>query len=254
MAEASIDSFFHGRFALVQPLKGAHRAGMDALVLAAAVPAAFEGTLADLGAGAGAASLAVLARCPQASAVLIENAQEMAACARSTLALEQNAAFAGRARVMEADVTLAGAARRIAGLVERFADFVIMNPPFNDAADRAAPAALKARAHVLPRGGLDAWLRTAAALAGKGAGFAAILRPETIGALLAGLEGRFGGIALKPVHASADRPAIRIVARAWRGSRARLSFAPPFVLRDDANRPTALANAITNGEATLFGD
>lgn len=253
MSETSVDAFFRGRFHLVQPAQGAHRAGMDALVVAAAVPNGFAGMLADLGAGAGAAALAVLARCPLSRALLIENAPDMAQCARATLALAENADPAARAHVIEADVALAGAARKEAGLADRSADFVVMNPPFNNAADRAAPAALKARAHVLPEGGLEAWLRTAAALARPGAGFAAILRPEQIGALLAGLDGRFGGLAIKPVHAGADQKAIRIVARAWRGSRARLSLAPPLVLRDGGG-PTALADAIANGEATLFGD
>lgn len=253
MAETSVDVFFRGRFNLVQPVSGAHRAGMDALVLAAAVPGGFAGTVADLGAGAGAAGLAVLARCPHARALLVENAPDMAKCARATLALAENSDLAARTLVIEADATRAGAAREKAGLADRSADFVIMNPPFNNAADRAAPAALKAQAHVLPQGGLEAWLRTAAALARPGAGFAAILRPEQIGALLAGLEGRFGGVTIKPVHAAANQTAIRIVARAWRGSRARLSLAPPLVLRDPSG-PTALADAIANGEATLFPD
>jgi hypothetical protein len=44
-----------------------HRSGMDAMMLAAAVPGSFAGRLADLGAGAGAAGLAVASRCRRAS-------------------------------------------------------------------------------------------------------------------------------------------------------------------------------------------
>ncbi|TJW38699.1 MAG: methyltransferase, partial [Mesorhizobium sp.] len=51
---------------MVQPKKAGHRAGMDAMMLAAAVPSSFAGRLADFGAGAGAAGLAVLSRCPDA--------------------------------------------------------------------------------------------------------------------------------------------------------------------------------------------
>ena len=54
-----------------------HRAGMDAMMLAAAVPSGFAGRLADFGAGAGAAGLAVASRCPAAEVVLVENAPEM---------------------------------------------------------------------------------------------------------------------------------------------------------------------------------
>jgi len=87
MAEASalagdtpahtVDAFHRGRFWLVQPRTG-HRAGMDAMMLAAAVPSAFAGRLADFGAGAGAAGLAVLSRCPAAEVVLVERSSEMA--------------------------------------------------------------------------------------------------------------------------------------------------------------------------------
>src|SRR5690606_25555249 len=67
----SHDAFHRGGFYLVQPLRG-HRAGSVAMMLAAAVPSGFSGRLADLGAGAGAAGLAVASRCPGAHVVLIE--------------------------------------------------------------------------------------------------------------------------------------------------------------------------------------
>lgn len=253
MGEVSVDAFHHGRFVLVQPVNGAHRAGMDAMVLAAAVPSDFGGDVADLGAGAGAAGLAVLARCPRARALLVENAAPMAELARAGLARPENAALAGRARVIEADVTLTGAARVEAGLADRIADFIIMNPPFNDRRDRSAPGELRATAHVMPEGGLAAWLRTAAALLRPGGRLAAILRPEQIGAFLDSAAGRFGGVTVKPVHAGMEANAIRIVVRAAAGSRARLAFAPPLVLRRDG-KPSPEADAIINGAATLFGD
>ena len=70
-APFTIDAFHRGRFFVVQPACSGHRAGMDAMMLAAAVPAGFAGRLADLGAGAGAAGLAVLSRCSRAQAVLV---------------------------------------------------------------------------------------------------------------------------------------------------------------------------------------
>ena len=52
-AAHTLDAFHRGRFWLVQPRQTGHRAGADALILAAAVPSAFSGRLADFGAGAG---------------------------------------------------------------------------------------------------------------------------------------------------------------------------------------------------------
>jgi tRNA1(Val) A37 N6-methylase TrmN6 len=102
---STLDAFHRGAFWLVQPAKGGHRAGMDAMMLAASVPTAFAGKLADFGAGAGAAGLAVASRCPKATITLAENAPEMAEYARQTLALPENAAIAPRCRLVEADVT-----------------------------------------------------------------------------------------------------------------------------------------------------
>ena len=53
------DMFHDAAFEILQPVNG-HRAGLDALLLAAALPENAEGTVADLGAGAGTAGLAAL--------------------------------------------------------------------------------------------------------------------------------------------------------------------------------------------------
>ena len=62
------------------------------------------------------------------------------------------------ADVLEADVTLSGAAREAAGLADSSFDFVISNPPFNAPADRQAKGALKRKAHVLEPGALGQWV------------------------------------------------------------------------------------------------
>ncbi|MCR4269269.1 methyltransferase, partial [Nitratireductor sp. ZSWI3] len=55
----SVDSFHRDAFRLVQPARGGHRSGIDAMLVAAALPDGFAGAVADLGAGAGAAGFAV---------------------------------------------------------------------------------------------------------------------------------------------------------------------------------------------------
>ena len=145
----TVDAFHRGGFHLVQPKGRGHRAGMDAMLLASLVEAKGPIRVADLGAGAGAAGLAVAARLPQACVTLVERSPDMVVYAQKSLALAQNAALSSRVRVLEADVTLTGRARVAAGLVDDSFDHVIMNPPFNDAGDRKTPDQLKiGRAHV----------------------------------------------------------------------------------------------------------
>ena len=251
----TLDAFHRGRFHLLQPAARGHRAGMDAMMLAAAVPSAFAGRLADFGAGAGAAGLAVLSRCAGARALLVERSDEMAAFAEATLAHEANVHLAGRAAVLRADVTLTGKARADAGLADNAFDFVVMNPPFNADADRATPDMLKREAHVMEDGLFERWMRSAAAVVRPRGGIAVIARPEQTGALLDALGGRFGNLELKAVHPRADRAAIRIVLRGVRGGRGKLAIQPPLMLHDagsDRFRPQA--DAINNGIASLFGD
>jgi tRNA1(Val) A37 N6-methylase TrmN6 len=249
------DAFHRGRFIVVQPAQGAHRAGMDALVLAAAVPSDFSGRLADFGAGAGAVGLAVAARLPGATVRLVEKSPDMAGFAARTLAHPANAALAPRLSLLIADVALAGRERHAAGLPDRSFDFVAMNPPFNDARDRPAADKLKRLAHAATGDLFERWLRSAAALLVPSGHVALIARPESLTDVLAALTGRFGGAGIVPIHARADTPAIRIVVRAKRGSRARTALLPGLVLHEGADhRLTPLAQAIASGEASLFGD
>ncbi|WP_245408323.1 tRNA1(Val) (adenine(37)-N6)-methyltransferase [Zhengella mangrovi] len=251
----TIDAFHRGEFWLRQPARRGHRAGMDAMMLAAALPSGFAGRIADLGAGAGAAGLAAISRCRDAEVVLFERSAEMAAHGRETLALEQNAWLRARAAMVEADVTLRGKARAEAGLTDNGFDAVLMNPPFNAGHDRRTPDDLKAEAHVMADGLIEAWVRTAAAITRTRGLVALILRPDAIGEALAALDGRFGALEIKPIHPRADMAAIRLVIRGTRASRKRLTFAPPLFLHEaGSDRFSELADGINNGRASLFGD
>ncbi|BCM18126.1 tRNA1(Val) (adenine(37)-N6)-methyltransferase [Mesorhizobium sp. J8] len=251
----TVDAFHRGRFWLVQPSRGGHRAGMDAMTLAAAVPSGFSGRLADFGAGAGAAALAVLSRCPAARAVLVERSTEMAGFAAATLSHPGNAHLGDRASVLTADVTLTGRARAEAGLADNSFDFVIMNPPFNAAEDRSTPDALRRQAHVGEDGLFERWIRSAAAVVKPRGGLAVIARPEQLVAILDAIEGRFGDAEMLCVHPRPDVAAIRVVVRAALGARGKLSIRPPFTLHGPSgNAPAERAEMINNGLASLFGD
>ncbi len=251
----TIDVFHRGGFVLVQPARGAHRAGMDALVLAAALPAGFSGAVADFGAGAGGVGLAVANRCADARVTLVELSLEMADFARRTLDHPVNASAGGRLSVLIADAGAPASARAAAGLADRSFDAVVMNPPFNATEDRASPNAARRLAHVAEDGLLDRWLRSAAAVLRPRGLLALIARPSSLAEILSALERRFGAIEIVPVHPTAERPAIRIVVRARLGSRAATSLAPPLVLHDRAGGPlTPRAEAISAGTASLFGD
>ena len=245
------DSFHRGGFEALQPQDAGHRSGSDALLIAAALPAGVSGRLADLGAGAGVAAFAALAMNPGIEAVLVGILPSQASLAPPGLALPANAAFRDRASVIEADVTLTGDKRAAAGLGNAAFDHVVMNPPYNSAAHRPSPDDLRSLAHSLGVGGLDPWLRTAAAILKPGGTLTMIWRTERLGDVLAGMQGRFGGVCVLPLHARAGETARRIVVRAVRGSRAPFAIAPGVVLHEADGSQTALADALLNGRARL---
>ncbi len=249
----SVDAFHRGAFHIVQPKRGAYRAGMDAMVLAAALPQDFAGVFADFGAGAGAASLAVLSRCPRARAVLIERTADMAECARLSLDHEANLNLAGRATIIEFAIGTGSVQRREAGIADNSFDFVIMNPPFNAVADRPPPDALKAGAHVMTENLFEDWIRVAASVLKPGGGLAAIFRPESLLDALNACQRRFGNVHIKPLLPQIDKKANRLVLSAVKGSRAPLSMLPPLIMHDEAGGGvSADADAVINGLSSLF--
>ena len=251
---STIDIFHRGKFALLQPIKG-HRSGIDAMILAASLPQNFIGHCADLGAGAGAAGMAVAARCEATHVSLFERDKEMLDYARASQELPDNAHFAERITVFEADVVARGAARDAAGLLANSFDAVIFNPPFNNAADRATPDKQRADAHVIEADMFDAWLRTASGILKPNGMVALIARPENLIDILTAASSRFGSIEIKPIHPRPQTDAIRIVVRGIKGSRARTKLVPAHILHGKAgNMFLPFAESVNNGEAALFND
>jgi len=246
----TIDAFHRGRFHVTQPKGGGHRSGVDAMLLASLVVADKPVRVADLGAGAGAAGLAVAARLEQARILLVEKSPLMADYARRTLALPENAFLAGRVEVLEADVTMTGKPRIAAGLLDEVCDHVIMNPPFNDAADRRTPDALKAEAHAMTVGLFEAWIRTAGAIMKPGGQLSLIARPQSIAEIIDACGKRFGGLEITAVHPRPDENATRILVTAVKGSRARLALRVPFFVHGpDGHSFTSFVDDLNNGRA-----
>lgn len=233
MDKETIDAFHRGAFRLVQPIGRGHRAGMDAMLLASLVADDRVIRIADLGAGAGAAGLAVVSRLPEAQVLLVERSPDMVDFARRSLALPENAALAKRAEVLEADVSLTGKARVAQGLLDDCFHHVIMNPPFNDPGDRKTPDSLKAEAHAMTENLFESWIRTAGAIARPGGQLSLIARPQSIAEIIDACGKRFGGLEITAIHPRAGENATRILVTAIKGSRARLQMRAPLLMHDE---------------------
>lgn len=242
------DAFLGGRLRVLQPRKG-YRAGVDAVLLAAAVPDA-AGAVLDIGAGVGTVGLSVAARLADAEVVLLEREPELVALAAENIARNS---LGERVRAVSMDVTTASdEALHAAGLDAGGFDHVLANPPFHDeAGGTLAGNGLKARAHAMPGAGLERWVRFMARMAGPGGMATMIHKAEALPEVLAAFAGRFGDLAVTPIQPREDAAAIRVLVQGRKGSRAPLRLVPAFVLHDAEGTFTAAATAILRHGAGL---
>ena len=244
--ETSEDAVLGGRLVLRQPLRG-HRFGHDAILLAAATAAPAGGVAVELGAGVGAAGLALAQRVKALAVTLVEIDAVLAELA------QVNARRNGLAELVRAvclDVLAPAAAFAAAGLQVEAADCVLMNPPFN-AADNPSPEPGRRQAHTASSDALAQWARTAARLLRPAGVLTLIWRADGLGEVLAALASDFGALALLPVYGKPGKPAIRIVVRAIKGSRAPLTLRPGLLLADAEGSPTDAAEAVLRHGAAL---
>jgi tRNA1(Val) A37 N6-methylase TrmN6 len=240
------DAFLGGKLRLRQPKSG-HRAGHDAMLLAAATPARPGDRVADLGSGVGAAGLAVAKRVNRIELVLAEIDERLVELARANARVN---AVAVEALVL--DVTSTAERYASAGLVPDSVDVVIMNPPFNDASrHRASPDRAREVAHVAAAETLQGWIHAARRILKSGGNLVIIWRADGIAEVLKALDRGFGGLVILPVHADAASPAIRVLVRATKGGKAPARLLAALLLNDEAGRPVPYAERILAGEGLL---
>ncbi len=249
--KATRDRFHKGAFEVYQPSGSGHRSGLDALLLAAALPEGASGLLADLGAGAGVAGFAALNLNRDLDLLGVEKNSKMIELARRSLRLVANSKLRSRVSFLEADVTVSGRERDQVGLTANRVDHVIMNPPYNGSTERAPPDSLKMEAHMLGAEGIDCWFRTAAALTKPGGTLSLIYRTANLGEVLACCQGRFGGLEILPVYSRADEASKRLVIRGTRASRAPMAIVPGIIIHERDGQFTTQARAIFDASARL---
>jgi tRNA1(Val) A37 N6-methylase TrmN6 len=241
------DAFLGGQLRLRQP-KAGHRAGHDAMLLAAATPARSGDRVVDLGAGVGGAGLALAARVGGLHVTLVEIDEMLCALAAENAWLNR---LDDRARALLADAEDVQALAA-AGLAPASIDRVLMNPPFNDTRrQNVSPDPRRRLAHAGSPGLLPRWVASAAFLLKPQGVLTLIWRADALADVLGALADDFGDIAVLPVLPRPEAAAIRVLVRAVRGGRAVRRDYPALVLNDAAGRPTAAAEAVLRAGDTL---
>jgi tRNA1(Val) A37 N6-methylase TrmN6 len=240
------DAFLGGRLRLRQ-LKSGHRAGHDAMLLAAATQVRRGDRLVDFGAGIGAAGLAVAKRVAGTKLVLVEINRELAGLARGNAASNEIAAD-----VVVLDVASAAETFAAAGLTPDSVDAVMMNPPFNDPArHRASPDKARENAHVATDVTLESWIHAARRILKSGGVLTLIWRADGLADVLAALGRGFGSLAVLPVHSDAKALAVRVLIRAIKGGKAPMRIHAALVLNEESALPNKEVQDILAGKGVL---
>ena len=243
LGEFPEDALFAGALRLRQPPKG-HRAGTDAVLLAATTPLEAK-VIADLGAATGVVGLRAAQINTQSEVTLFEREAQLAALARANATANL---LADRVMVAELDVFRLGADQRFR---ERF-DCVLTNPPFHEAGGvRVSPHAGRAAAHVFGEGEtLDGWLRNAAAILKPGGLLLMIHRADAIGDVIAAGWKRLGDLTLRFIHPARDQPANRLLFCGRKGSQAPLTVLPALILNENGHFRSEI-EALHRGEGRI---
>jgi tRNA1(Val) A37 N6-methylase TrmN6 len=244
--EFTEDTFLGGQLRLLQPKSG-HRAGHDAMLLAAATPAHSGDRVADLGAGVGAAGLAVAKRVAGIELVLVEIDAALADLARGNATSN---AIAAEVIVLDVASEADGFAK--AGLPPDSVDVVLMNPPFNDPArHRASPDKAREVAHLATVATLESWIHASRRILKSGGVLTLIWRADGLAEVLAALGRGFGSLVILPVHADTVTPAIRVLIRATKGGKAPTRMLAALMLNNESAVPNKRVQDILAGKGVL---
>ncbi len=242
------DAVLGGRLRLLQPRRG-HRFGHDAILLAAAAPGGDGDRAIELGAGVGAAGLALAARVAGIRVTLSDIDPNLVALAAENAARN---GLADRVDAVAFDVMSEVAAAPSSALLPGGSDIVLMNPPFHDAERlQASPNAARRAAHVASSGSLHQWIATATWLLRASGTLTTIFRADGTAALLDVLSADFGGIVVMPIHPKPGMNAIRVLIGAIKGSGAPLAIRPGLLLATASGAPTPETDAVLRHAAAL---
>jgi len=213
------DAFLGGKVYALQPKRG-FRSGIDAVLLAASVPAKSGETVLEIGCGVGVASLCLAARVTGLGITGIELQSEYAALAT------QNAV------ANNADMTICCADLRSLPVDLRQKQFnhVIMNPPYYD---RTQGYAAKDAGRDIALAGdtpLSDWIDTGIKrLAPKGT-FTIIQHMTRLPEVLAAITGRLGSIQLRPIAAHSTAAPGLFLLQAKHSGRSPFEMMLPLIL------------------------
>jgi tRNA1(Val) A37 N6-methylase TrmN6 len=232
------DGFLGGRLIIAQPKTG-FRAGHDAVLLAAAVPAKAGERVLELGSGVGVASLCLAARVPGLRVRGIEIEPELVELANKNA--ERNG-VADRVSFAQGD------AARLEVSGQSF-DHVFFNPPFHPDTGQVSPIKERDLARRDHGDTATRWTLAALEATRTDGTVTAILRADRKDEVAEVVQGR--GVTILPLFPHAGEAPKRVLVRIVKGSDEPARSAAGLVLHLADGKPTPKADAVLRHAAAL---
>lgn len=237
-AETTTDKFLGGRLTVRQLAHG-FRAGLDAVMLAAAVPARSGDNVLELGSGAGTASLCLATRVSGVSVTGAEIDTELVRLSNGNATANQ---LGGRAVFVTVDVL------DLPADMKRDYAHVFCNPPFHGPQGERSPDDGRATA-THDDGMLAEWLGAGVKRTASGGTFTCIVRADRVAETLAALPAT--GVRVFPLWPRQGEAAKRVIVQVRKGSRGPLELLAGLVLHKDDGSYTDEADSVLRGEKGL---
>jgi len=216
------DAFLGGRLTIAQPADG-FRAGVDAVLLAAATPAKAGDHVLELGCGVGTALLCLGVRVPDLDITGLELQPDYAELARANIA--SNGA--------QAEIVTGNLSEMPVALRNRSFDHVLANPPYyrpgvgHASVDKGRDTALRGETD------LAVWVDVATRRLRPRGCLTIIQRIDRLPDLLRACDARLGAITVRAFTPQQDRNAHLVIVQATKGARAPFRMAAPIVMHTD---------------------
>ena len=244
----SDDKFLGGAINIYQLLDG-FRSGIDAVLLAAAVPDLGELRVLDAGCGVGVVTAAIAARCERAEIDGIEI--EAIAAKTAEMNMRRNR-FDDRVSIVNGDLSERVTKLETLGLRRESYDYVVANPPFFDEGHSITSRnPLKRLANSGDGALLDDWMRFIAAMAKPSGYFLMIHLAHQLPKILEAAQGRFGDLTVYPFYPKEGDAAVRLLVRGRKGAKGPFKLLSGMVLHGGDGKFLSEADAILRGPQTL---
>lgn len=223
LQDLTCNDFLGGKVRLLQPKSG-YRAGVDPVLLAAAIPVHSGQKILELGCGAGQMLLCLGARVADLRLTGVELQP-----AYADLARRNGCENAQDLEIIQADLT-----HLPTDLRQRQFDHVMANPPYFRAGAHSPAQDAGRQVALAGPTPLELWIDVAARRLSHKGYLHMIQRADRLPEMLSACAGRLGSLEVLPLAARDGRQAELVILRARKGGRAEFRLHAPFVLHQGA--------------------